>query len=301
MKFGKVEHPETVDFSLPKDHPNTKDVFEKYGGNNGLPPIYIGCAKWNKTDLKNFYPKGIKEELPYYAQEFNCIELNATFYQRYAPEQYEKWYHQTPDNFVFFPKITQQISHYRQLKNVDELVDEFLFATSHLKEKLGTIFLQLNARYTPNHLGKLQHFVEYWPDEVPLSVEVRHEDWFSEEGILPELAQLLEENGVQNTLVDTAGRRDMVHMQLTNPRPFIRYVGANCSKDYSRIDEWVERIKMWIDQGMEELQFFVHQNMEKESPMMAVYMIEKLNQELGYDLHVPKTLKRPEDSEYLKK
>ena len=48
-----------------------------------------------------------------------------------------------------------------------------------------------------------------------------------------------------------------------------------------------------------ELYFFVHQNLEKESPLIAVYLVEKLNKDLGYDIKVPQTLKRPEESEYL--
>ena len=54
--------------------------------------VYVGCAKWNKKDLKNFYPKGVKDELAYYSTQFNCIELNATFYRLFPPATFDTWH-----------------------------------------------------------------------------------------------------------------------------------------------------------------------------------------------------------------
>ena len=76
-------------------------------------------------------------------------------------------------------------------------------------------------------------------------------------------------------------------MRLTNSTAFIRYVGANHESDYARLDDWVERLKIWNDQGVKEIDFFIHQNMEKESPLLAAYFIEKLNKELNCNLKIP--------------
>ncbi|MEP5943641.1 MAG: DUF72 domain-containing protein, partial [Balneola sp.] len=57
--------------------------------------------------------------------------------------------------------------------------------------------------------------------------------------------------------------------------------------DYSRLDEWVDRLKIWKDHGLRNLYFFVHQNVEKESPLLSAYFIEKLNKALGTDLDLP--------------
>jgi hypothetical protein len=78
MQFGKVEDPSIINFSLPADAPETKEVLKNTSKNDF--EAYVGCAKWNKADLKGFYPRGTKDELTYYATQFNCIELNATFY-----------------------------------------------------------------------------------------------------------------------------------------------------------------------------------------------------------------------------
>jgi uncharacterized protein YecE (DUF72 family) len=70
-------------------------------------------------------------------------------------------------------------------------------------------------------------------------------------------------------------------MRLTSPVAFIRYVGANHASDYNRLDDWVERLKFWKEQGLEKLYFFVHQNLEQESPMLSKHFIKAINKELG--------------------
>nr|WP_298998744.1 DUF72 domain-containing protein [uncultured Allomuricauda sp.] len=293
MKFGKVEQPELIDFTIPADHPDTAGVLAK-NKDKGLSNIFVGCAKWNRQDLKNFYPRGTKDELVYYSSQFNCIELNATFYRIFPAEQYEKWYDKTPPNFKFFPKMTNEVSHLRRLNDkVYDVVDRYLEVTSLLKEKLGSIFLQMHNNFNPKNWDRVVRFVEYWPKEFPLAMEFRHTDWFNDEKVAQELYHLLEENGIANVLVDTAGRRDLMHMRLTNNEAFIRYVGANHESDYPRLDDWVKRLKAWELQGLRNIRFFVHQNLELESPLLSAYFIKNLNEAFGSELKIPSTLVQP--------
>ncbi|MEX0315253.1 MAG: DUF72 domain-containing protein [Allomuricauda sp.] len=289
MKFGKVEKPELIDFTIPKDHPDTEIILSNSSGDETK--IYVGCAKWNRQDLKNFYPRGTKDELIYYSTQFNSIELNATFYRIFPAEQYQKWYDKTPEGFKFFPKMTQDVSHLRRLNDkVYEISDHYLEVTSQLKEKLGTIFLQLHNNFGPKNWDRVGRFVEYWPKEFPLAMEFRHTDWFNDEGVAQELYHLLQENNIANVLVDTAGRRDLMHMRLTNNEAFVRYVGANHKSDYPRLDDWVERLAAWNTKGLRNIHFFVHQNLELESPLLAAYFVEKLNRKLDCNLTIPTTL-----------
>lgn len=285
MKFGKVDNPAIVDFTMPKTHKDTVRVLSQ--SEKTAPNIFVGCAKWNRADLKGFYPRGTKDELEYYSRQFNCIELNATFYRQFPASQFEKWYTKTPDDFKFFPKLGQEISHWKRLAGVEEIVNTYLYNASNLQEKLGTIFLQLHANFGPKNFDRLHNFVESWPREVPLAVECRHPDWFSDPVVSNEFYALLEEKGIANVLVDTAGRRDMMHMRLTNNEAFIRYVGANHSSDYNRLDDWVVRIAEWIDLGLSNVHFFIHQNLEKESPLLAAHFIKELNKKIGTQLKVP--------------
>lgn len=286
MKYGKVENPELVDFTLPADHPSTADVLAS--SKRGVFNVYVGCAKWNRTDLKGFYPRGTKDELAYYSTQFNSIELNATFYNMPTKERVLIWKDKTPADFKFFPKITNSISHYRRLLNVKDLVDIYCDAIAHFEEKLGMVFLQLNEQFSPNEFAKLRDFVEYFPKVIPLAVEVRNRRWFSEQTVWDEFCQLLEENNTANLITDVAGRRDMVHLRLTSPTAFIRFTGCNIDEiDYKRMDDWLDRIEIWKNQGLENLYFFVHQNLEVASPMLSAYFIGKLNAKFGTKLLIP--------------
>ena len=273
MNFGKVEFPEKVDFSLPKDNPLTSSTLSLSKG-DGL-SIYVGCAKWNRQDLKGFYPRGTKDELAYYSTQFNSIELNAVFYKMPTASQVVKWKEKTPENFKFFPKITQSISHFNRLRNVDELTQTYCDAVAHFEKKLGMCFLQLKEDYSPKDWELLRKFILDFPRVIPLAVEVRNEKWFSEKKIWNEYSEFLSKNNVANVIVDTAGRRDMMHMTLTTDAAFIRFVGCNIdSIDHQRLDDWGKRIKKWKTEGLKNLYFFVHQNMEVSSPLLSHYFLE---------------------------
>lgn len=285
MDFGKVTDPGEVDFTLPKDAPDTKRVLNASKGNDF--EAFVGCAKWNRTELKGFYPRGTKDELAYYSTQFNSIELNATFYRMPSWEQVETWKDKTPEDFKFFPKLTNTISHFKRLIDVKEVVNDFCNSVSNFEEKLGMAFLQLHDNFKPKDFERLKKVIEDFPKGVPLGVEVRNNEWFGDSQAQEDFCQLLERNDMANIIVDTAGRRDMLHMRLTNSVAFIRYVGANHPSDMQRLDDWIERIKIWKQQGLNKLYFFVHQNIELESPLLATYFIEKLNEELKLSLRIP--------------
>jgi uncharacterized protein YecE (DUF72 family) len=285
MKFGQVEDPAQIDFTLPPDHPKTAGILKKSKAK--ALEIRIGCAKWNKTDLKGFYPKGTKDELTYYATQFNSIELNATFYGMPSAEQVLTWNEKTPADFRFYPKITNTVSHFRRLQNITDVVTQFATNVLNFDAKLGMVFLQLHDNFKPKDDDRLEQFIKDWPREIPLAVELRNNEWFADEEVFTRTMDLFEKYSITNIIVDTAGRRDLLHMRLTTPVAFIRYVGANAESDYTRLDDWLERIKEWKAAGLEKLYFFVHQNIEKASPLLSAYFIEKVNKEFGTDIHVP--------------
>ncbi len=289
MQFGKVPNPENCSFHLPNDHPITQTVFdEKHKLNT---QFTIGCAKWNKQDLKDFYPKGIKDELRYYASQFNSIELNATFYKLYEAEQYQKWYHKTPKDFKFYPKINQDISHYYQLHhNCYPLNQKFIESIQPLQNKLGMVFLQMHHDFSPTQIHNLKDYIKKWPSNIPLAIELRHSNWFHQAHTANKLYSTYQQYNITNIITDTAGRRDLLHMALTTPTPFIRFVGANHASDYDRLDQWIEKINIWYQKGIKSLSFFIHQNTEIESVKLASYFIENLNKKLKLNLKKPKTL-----------
>jgi uncharacterized protein YecE (DUF72 family) len=290
MKFGQSANPETIDIRLPADNPGTAEILKGNDSNKPL-NVYVGCAKWNKTDLKNFYPRGTKDELSYYSRQFNSIELNATFYNMPSRDQVITWREKAPENFRFFPKITQSISHMRRLNEVQALVSEYCDNISNFEDNLGMVFLQMNANFGYKNNERLVRFVENFPKSIPLAIELRHTEWFNNITISDEIYRLFEKHQITNIIVDTAGRRDLLHMRLTTPKAFIRYVGANDPQsDRERLDNWIDRLKIWVDQGLHDIYFFVHQNIEMESPFLSAYFIERLNTEFGLKLKIPTLL-----------
>jgi uncharacterized protein YecE (DUF72 family) len=285
MQFGSVDSIKGIDLSLPKDHSDTKKML---GGKSSKSfKVYAGCAKWNRTDLKGFYPKGTKDELEYYASQFNSIELNASFYIRYPKAQFGTWASKTPKDFKFFPKVIQNISHKKRLNDTQKYTEEFCMAVSGLEKKLGMVFLQMPDNFKPKFFARLENFICTFPKQIPLAVELRNEEWFSDKAVADKTAALFKKFNVTNVIVDTAGRRDLIHMRLTSKKAFIRYVGANHKSDYDRLDPWAARIKKWKSEGLKEVYFFMHQNVETESPLLAAYLISKLNKALGLKMHVP--------------
>lgn len=286
MKFGKLEDTSNIDFTFPKDHPDTVRVLSR--NKEGLGNISIGCAKWSKTDLKGFYPKGTKDELSYYATQFNSIELNATFYGMPAPEQIQTWKNKTPDHFKFFPKIPNTISHFRRLINVTDPVTQFATSIMNFEEKLEMAFLQLHDNFQPKDYERLEKFVREWPEEIPLAIELRNMKWFRDENIFTATCNLFEQHHITNIIVDTAGRRDVLHMRLTTPDIFIRYVATNTETDYRRLDDWVERLTDWKEQGLRNVAFFIHQDIEAASPLLFAHLIRELNKKWEINLQIPK-------------
>jgi uncharacterized protein YecE (DUF72 family) len=287
MKFGKVDDPDLIDFTLPPDHRDTKRVLNKTTPKDKV-NLYVGCAKWNKTDLKGFYPKGTKDELPYYSSQFNSIELNASFYRIFPPEQFAIWKDKTPHDFKFFPKLVQNISHFKRLsEDAQPYVDQFIESAMQLDHKLGMSFLQLPHNFAPKSIDRLEPFFKKFPKELPLAVEFRHKGWFEDEHITKELYNILEAYNKTLIITDTAGRRDLMAMRQTTSSAFIRFNGTNHKSDYQRLEDWIERLELWISQGLQDIYFFVHQNIDKASPLLSAHFIKLANKRFGTMLHIP--------------
>ena len=286
MQFGKVERPELVNFNLPDDHPETEEVL-KDSGFQGKPKLYVGGSKLTRADLVGFYPKGTKDDLAYYATQFNSLEFNASFYNLYSTAQFRQWKDKTPKDFVFFPKVNQMISHMKRLRNADQYTDEMIQGMLGLEEKLGMIFLQLHENFGPKDWEWLEGYLNRWPEGLPLAVEIRHNDWLTDEEHSEPYFDLLQNRGLATVITDTPGRRDLVHMRLTTPTVFVRFVSAYHECDYERLDEWFERLQVWTSLGIENIYFFIHQNLEETTPILAEYFVKRFNRELGYRLPVP--------------
>ena len=292
MEFGRVPENEldSIDFSLPAEPAFNKIILK--GKPEKSPKIYLGCAKWGREEwVGKIYPPKTKEKdfLQHYVQHYNSIELNATHYKVYGEGGISKWIEKAKGkDFMFCPKMYQGVTHRGSLYNKQFISNEFFRGIVAFKEHLGPIFIQVSDTFSPKRKDELFEYLKTLPTDLQFFLEVRHPDWFKKNDIREEMFNTLHAMNMGAVITDTAGRRDCAHMHLTIQKVFIRYVGNSLHpSDYTRCDAWIERMKYWLDNGLQELYFFMHMHDEATSPELMVYLVDKMNKELGLNLIKP--------------
>lgn len=293
MEFGRVpmEELDSIDFTLPAEPVFNKRILSGKTAKN--PKMYLGCAKWGRSEwVGKIYPPKTKEKdfLQQYVEHYNSIELNATHYKIYGANGIAKWAAKANGkDFKFCPKMYQGVTHRGSLKGKDFITTEFLRGIIAFKEHLGPVFVQVNETFSPKRRDELFTYLKLLPTDLQFFLEVRHPDWFAKENIRNDLFNTLREMNMGAVITDTSGRRDCAHMHLPISKAFIRYVGNSLHKtDFTRCDAWVLRIKYWLENGLQEIYFFMHMHDEATSPELTVYLVDKLNKECGLNLIKPK-------------
>lgn len=298
MEFGKVTADELdkLDFTLPTDPFENKDILNQHPGSSDF-KFYYGSTKWTHPEwVGNWYPKGTKSTafLEQYAQLFNSIELNTTYYRMPTFKQTSDWRSKVNKSFKFCPKFVDQITHIKRLNNTERLVNEFLEGISGFGDNLGPILFMPHPGMGPKHVDTIINFLEALPNDLPLAAELRHQDWFSNTSAFELLCKTLHRLNQGTVITDTAGRRDCVHMRLSNHSAMIRFVGNYLHPtDYSRIDQWTERMATWKAMGITTIYFFIHEPDEALVPELSCYLIQKVNAMLGLALPLPKSPETP--------
>ncbi|MFC0776042.1 DUF72 domain-containing protein [Terrimonas alba] len=302
MEFGRVDENELphIDFSLPAEPAFNKAVLKGKPAKNAK--VYLGCAKWGREEwVGKIYPLKTREKdfLQHYVQHYNCIELNATHYKIYGEPGIRKWAEKAKGkDFLFCPKMYQGLTHKGKLDARHPLLNEFFRGIVAFEKHLGPVFVQVSDTFSPKRKQELFDFLSALPKDLQFFLEVRHPDWFGKEKERTDLFAFLRDNNFGAVITDTAGRRDCAHMHLTIPKAFIRYVGNSLHpSDYTRSDAWVKRVKYWLENGLEELYFFMHMHDEATSPELTVYLVDKLNKECGLNLIKPKFISEQKDKQ----
>ena len=239
--------------------------------------FFLGSAIWaHQGWVGNFFPKGTKQAdyLREYAKRLTTVEGNTTFYATPSVETVLRWASDTPATFRFCPKLPRSVSHAGQLMPHLSEAQRFVDLLRNLGTRLGPMFLQLPPRYSPKLTYDLQKFLEAWPREVQLAVEVRHLDWFSEPHHSA-LNTLLHTHDVGRVIIDTrpirtlsGARIDPGTMQVqveaaqerkpdvpvlpvrTASFAFVRYIGhPDVEANTPLLDEWAEQMAAWLKEG----------------------------------------------------
>jgi uncharacterized protein YecE (DUF72 family) len=140
----------------------------------------IGTSGWRYDGwIGPFYPEKIKpyQLLPYYAETFDSVELNNSFYRIPNERNVKAWMEMTPAHFVFSCKANRTLTHYKKLKDCEETIVQLLRAFSHFEDKLGPILFQFPPHW-PIDLSTLQKFIVQLPQDKLFTFEFRHQSWF---------------------------------------------------------------------------------------------------------------------------
>jgi len=168
------------------------------------PSLRIGTSSWSSSDwVGPFYPEGAGagDFLGHYATHFDTVECDATFYGIPKPKTVDGWRDRTPPGFLFAAKLPQEITHEKGMVNSAGPLGEFLTVMGRLGDKLGPILAQFAyvakgkdaAEYATgdDFRARLAAFLDLWPNERPLAVEVRNATW-----VAPPLIDLLRARGI---------------------------------------------------------------------------------------------------------
>lgn len=261
MEFGKLADICEVNWTIPLDDP--KNTSRLIGPPNESSHLYMGAPAWgSKHWLGKIYPKKTptSEFLNFYSRNFTCIELNTTHYRIPDEKTTHEWLSKVPENFLFCPKIPKDISHARN-GLVDKIIlDQWIHFMEKMRPNLGPCFIQLSEYFSYQDKMLLFKFLESWPSEFKLSLELRHPSWFQNGIILPALSDYLNKRNIGLVITDVAGRRDVLHSSLSTNYALIRLIGNNLdTSDSLRLSYWAERIKSWQTQGPVDTFLFLHQ------------------------------------------
>lgn len=212
----------------------------------GMFKKYIGCSGYYYNHWKGvFYPENLSKAkwLPFYAELFNTVEINSSFYHLPLDTSLLNWYSLTPKDFVFTLKGYRYITHLKKL-NVDnhllDILHDFQRKAYLLKDKLGCILWQLPGSQGKD-LQKLEQFCNSLDTSVSHVFEFRHNSWFS-----AEVYQLLKSYNFALCMLSAPGNiPEMVF--ATSEIAYLRFHGKNGWYDDNYSDQqlniWVEKLK----------------------------------------------------------
>ncbi len=145
--------------------------------------VRVGCSGWVYGDWRGrVYPADAPQRTWFarYAERFDTVELNTTFYRLPSPSTVEHWADQAPEGFVYSPKLGQYCTHRKKLKDPGTWLGNHLDRVRRLGARLGPNLVQLPPRWRRD-VERLDAFLSAAPDDVRWAVEVRDRSWLDDD------------------------------------------------------------------------------------------------------------------------
>ena len=227
--------------------------------------LIVGTSGYSYKEWKgSFYPEKIaaKDMLSYYASRLPAVEINNTFYRLPQQTMVESWKTQVPDTFRFSVKAPQRITHFKRLKDAEEVTKYFLETISALEDRLGVILFQLPPNMKKD-LERLENFLQHLTADTPAAFEFRHPTWFDDDV----LAVLRSHN--RALCISDTDDLPASHIDKTADWGYLRLRRVNyCETDLS---DWLKRVR---EQNWKTTYVFFKHEDEGTGPKLAGQFIE---------------------------
>jgi uncharacterized protein YecE (DUF72 family) len=216
--------------------------------------VRVGCSGWVYAHWKQrFYPKEVPQKswFEFYAERFDTVEINNSFYRLPPPETFETWRKHSPEGFKFAVKGNRFITHIKRLKEPEETVKRFFDSADKLGDRAGPILWQLAPSFSRDD-DRLGDFLRALPRNHLHTFEFRHKSW-----LVPEVYSLLSEHRAALCIPD---RPDLPQdIRCTTDWSYIRMHGSNHDEGcYSQqdLDVWVRHIHEFLADGADVWVYF---------------------------------------------
>jgi uncharacterized protein YecE (DUF72 family) len=220
--------------------------------------LRIGCSGWNYGHWRNgvFYPPRMppRRWLAFYAEHFDTVEVNATFYRLPRPSAVQGWVEGSPADFLFAVKMSRYVTHVKRLTALEQSLTLFYERIAPLvrSPKLGPVLWQLGPHFRRDD-DRLAAALDQLPPGRH-AWEFRHETWFADP-----VYELLRAHGAALVIGHNPKRPFQTH-ELTTDWTFLRFHYGARGRDgnYSEreLEEWAQRIESWRDDGVDVYAYF---------------------------------------------
>lgn len=232
---------------------------------------HLGLPVWGiKEWTGHLYRRGSRpgEYLGQYAEAWNAVEGNSTFYSPPPPDTVEKWRDATPESFRFCFKLPREITHEHRLEGADGLLAAFLERMAPLGPRRGPLMIQMPPSFGPDRLDILDRFLHRLPPDLHFGVELRHPGFYPPHDTARTVDALLVEHGVERILMETRALRsgDASHPDVVRarrkkpdlpvapialgPHPLVRLI-THPDRGVNRphLERWAHVVARWIGEG----------------------------------------------------
>jgi uncharacterized protein YecE (DUF72 family) len=236
-----------------------------------MEPVRIGCSGWSYRDWRDGLYEGVPQRrwLERYAEAFDTVEVNATFYRLPRRSTVAAWAGETPEGFSFAVKGSRYLTHIRRLADTDTGLKRFWEPLEPLREagRLGPVLWQLPENFERDDAA-LDGFLAALPADARHCFEFRHPSWFA-----APVRRILESHETSWVIGDDA-RRELPDAKPLGPLAYLRlHYGARGRRgNYSdsELDTWRRRISGW--RSRRPVFVYLNNDWEGFAPADAAYL-----------------------------